>query len=133
MARALPILLGGLLTSCAALPPPTGPVIGRWGGEHVKLTLDAYGGTVEYDCAAGRIDEAIVTGADGAFAASGSHTPRTGGPERVGEARSSYPARYTGTVRGDTMRLQVTLPDRDLEMPPFVLRRGAEPQLTRCL
>ena len=133
MIRVLMLLVGVSLSGCAALPAPAGPVTGRWGGEHVGLTLDASGGTVEYDCAAGRIDEPIVTDAAGAFAASGSHTPNTGGPEQVGEVRPSYPARYTGTVSGDTMRLQVTLPDRDLEMPPFVLRRGVEPQLMRCL
>ncbi|HEU4821021.1 MAG TPA: hypothetical protein VFS87_07690 [Qipengyuania sp.] len=133
MTRVLVLLIGVSLTGCAALPAPTGPVTGRWGGEHVGLTLDATGGTVEYDCAAGRIDEPIVPDTNGGFNAGGSHTPNTGGPERVGEPRPNYPARYTGTVSGDTMRLQVTLPGRDLEMPPLVLRRGVEPQLTRCL
>lgn len=121
------------LGACAAVPAPGGPITGAWGGEHVALALDARGGALEYDCAAGRIDEPVIAGPGGGFTADGSHTPGTGGPERVGEVRPSYPARYTGNVTGDTMRLNVTVPARGLELGPFVLRRGAQAQLLRCL
>lgn len=115
------------------MPGPSSPVTGSWGGEHIGLTLDAGGGALEYDCAAGRIDEPLVTGPAGEFAANGSHTPGTGGPERLGQGRPSYPARYSGHVSGETMRLRVSVPARNLELGPYELRRGAEPQLLRCL
>jgi hypothetical protein len=54
-----------------------------------------------------------------------------GGPVRVGEVPDSVPARYVGRVDGDRMTLRV-LVGRDT-LGPFELRRGAEPQLFKCL
>lgn len=131
------IILGayGLLAaaSCASLAPPAGPLFGSWGGRHVGLELTSTAGTLEYDCAAGRIDGSVVTGPDGRFTANGTHTPRIGGPEREGEVRSSYPARYSGSVRRDRMILRVDVPTKGLTIGPYELRRNAEPILMRCL
>jgi hypothetical protein len=54
-----------------------------------------------------------------------------GGPIRVGEVPDSLPARYAGHVRGDRMTLRVLVGADTLG--PFELRRGAEPQLFKCL
>lgn len=123
----------GLLVAGCATMAPAGPVTGSWGGQHVGLVLDATGGTLDYDCAAGRIDGPVATGPDGRFVARGTHTPGTGGPEREGEVRPSYPANYSGSVRGDRMVLRVYVPARGFVIGPYELRRGADPILMRCL
>ena len=120
------------LAACVA-PPPPGPPGDSWGGRGIALSLDAGGGRLEYDCAAGTIDEPLRPDAAGRFTASGTHTPGHGGPDRIDQPPASFPARYAGTVRGAEMRLEVDVPARDLQLGPFTLRRGAEPVLLRCL
>lgn len=121
-----------LLAGCA-----TGPadrlIAGRWGGQHVGLEMGETEGRLEHDCAAGTIDGPLVSDASGRFAASGMHTPGTGGPVRVGVTPPSYAARYSGSVRGDTMSLVIDVPAIDASLGPFALRRGAEHILMRCL
>ena len=119
-------------SACASVPPAGVPVTGRWGGDHVGLELTPSGGTLDYDCAAGRIDGPVLPRADGTFQAFGIHTPGTGGPERVGVVPPSHSARYDGSLRGDSMTLQVRV-ETGVLVGPFTLRRGAEPLLMRCL
>ncbi len=121
-----------LAAGCATAPPSGAPLTGSWGGEHIGLELTATGATVDYDCAAGRIDGPVLSGANGTFQAVGTHTPGTGGPERVGVVPPSFAARYDGAVRGDRMTLQVRVANGVL-VGPFTLRRGVEPILMRCL
>ena len=126
----IPFLAAG--AGCTSIAP-IGPLTGAWGGMHVGLQLSSEGGELEYDCAAGRISHPVIPGADGRFAATGTHTPGTGGPERVGEVRPSWPAHYSGSVRGDEMTLRVDVPGRAIVIGPHRLRRGARPILLRCL
>lgn len=134
MLRLLPLgAMAIALPGCMAGPAPVSAITGSWGGEHIGLVLDSTGGTLAYDCAAGRIDGPLDVGADGVFTASGSHTPGTGGPDRIDAPRASYPARYTGRIEGGGMSLRVSVPTQNLAVGPFTLRRGAEPQLLRCL
>lgn len=123
------------LAACAPVTPSgaASPLTGQWGGQHVGLVLGPTGGTLDYDCAAGRIDGPVQPARNGSFVASGTHTPGTGGPERVGEVRPSWPARYSGSVGGDWMTLRVDVSDRGIVIGPYRLRRGAEPMLMRCL
>ena len=127
-------LTGLIFVSAAACVTvaPAGPLTGSWGGRHVGLVLTGNGGTLEYDCAAGRFDGPLIVQSDGRFKASGSHTPGIGGPERIGEVRPSHPTDYTGTVRGDRMTLRGRVANGVL-LGPLELRRGAEPMLLRCL
>ncbi len=131
------IILGnyGLLAmaSCASLAPPAGPLLGSWGGQHVGLVLTPSGGTLDYDCADGRIVEPLIKARDGQFQGSGWHRPGHGGPVREGEVLPTWPARYSGSVRGDWMTLRVDVPERGIVIGPYRLRRGAEPILMRCL
>ena len=125
--------LGGLvaLAGCAALPERS-HLGGEWGGRHVGLVLEGGFGRLEYDCASGTIDEAILLGRDGRFEASGTHTPGQGGPVRVGEIFRSYRARYAGRVAGEVMELTVRV-ENGTVIGPLELRRGAEPAIVRCL
>ena len=130
--RAPALLIGVALAACASVPPSGGPLTGEWGGEHVGLKLSEAGGTLDYDCAAGTIDEPVMRRRDGSFEASGTHTPASGGPERVGEVRPTYRAHYTGAVRGQRMTLAARV-DNGVALGPFTLVRGAEPVIMRCL
>lgn len=132
MMRSALLVVLPALAGCATAPPAGVPLTGRWGGNHVGLELTHGGGTLEYDCAAGRIDGPLVPRADGSFQARGTHTPGTGGPERVGIVPPSHAADYRGSVRGDRLILQVRVANGVL-IGPLSLRRGAEPMLLRCL
>ncbi len=132
MRGALLLLAAVGLSSCARLPPAGVPVAGEWGGTHVGLTLTPTGGVLEYDCAAGTIDGPLVPRRDGSFEIDGMHTPGWGGPERSGEVRPSYRARYWGAVRGNRMTLQARV-ENGVALGPFTLVRGGEPIIFRCL
>jgi hypothetical protein len=117
---------------CTAIGSPTGaPVGGRWGGAHIALTLTEAGGRIEYDCAHGGFSTPVRPDQAGRFEVAGVHVREHGGPIRVGEVPDSLPARYVGRVSGDRMTLRVVV-GRDT-IGPFELRRGAEPQLFKCL
>lgn len=91
------------------------------------------GARLEYDCAAGVIEEPLRPDAEGRFAASGVHTPGRGGPIREGEVLPSFQARYDGQVKSAQMGLRVTLTETGVELGPFQLQRGSSGLLLRCL
>ena len=128
------IALAVLLAGCATPEKDkVDPLAGGWGGAHVGLTIDAEGGKLEYDCAAGTIDHPPVLNSIGEFHERGTHTPGTGGPVRQDEVPPSYPAVYEGNVQGDRMTLRVIVPSNGTVIGPLELRQGAAPVLTRCL
>jgi hypothetical protein len=111
-----------------------GPIAAsEWGGDHVGLTVSATGGTLEYDCASGTIDQPVVAATNGNFVAQGTHTIGHGGPIMVGETPDRHPARYEGWTDGETMRLSVTLTDNGQRLGDFTLVRGQSPHVFKCL
>lgn len=132
MRRALALLAAAGLAACAMLPQPPTHLSGQWGGPHISLTLQGGLGAIEYDCASGTIDTALVPGRDGRFTASGTHRPGQGGPVRVGQVFTSLPATYSGTVAKDRMTLSGRLEDGTI-LGPFTLIRGSPGELLRCL
>lgn len=136
-ARAALLAAAFSVTACAQVAaigaPPAGvPLTGEWGGRHVGLKLGETSGVLDYDCAAGTIEGPLIPRRDGTFEANGTHTPGIGGPERVGEARPSYRARYSGAVRGSRMTLEARL-ENGAALGPFTLARGTLPTIFRCL
>lgn len=129
-----PALVLTLLAATATCgSSPTGPVpSGDWGGQHIGMVVKSSGATIEYDCASGTIDEALVT-ADGMFTAIGTHIRGHGGPVREGEIADKHPARYDGRTDGKTMTLDVTLTDSGEKLGTFTLQRGASPNVFKCL
>ena len=108
-------------------------VIGTWGGDHAGLIATSVGGTMEYDCAAGRIEEPLIADSDGRFVASGTHTPGHGGPVLPDEVLTRRPARYDGRVDGDLMSLTVVMTDSNATVGTFQLTRGRSPNVFKCL
>ncbi|HEX6597103.1 MAG TPA: hypothetical protein VF045_09220 [Acidimicrobiales bacterium] len=106
---------------------------GTWGGQGIRLVVSPSGGTVEYDCAAGFISEALVLGGGESFQAAGTHSSQPGGPSQPGTPTpSGQPARYSGSLNGSQMTLTVVLPDTGLTLGPFSLGLGQAPLLDRC-
>lgn len=128
------LIVGALIVLApACATQPTGDPTGAWGGDHIALTVTVDGATLEYDCAAGTMDGAITTDAEGRFHSLGIHDIGHGGPARQDEIPDRHPASYRGHIVGDTMTLTVTLTDRDTEVGTFELTRGAAPRIVRCL
>lgn len=128
-------MLGALvLLACAeSRTSPPAVVTGEWGGDHAGLIATPDSGTMEYDCAVGRITEALRPDADGVFAAIGTHTPGHGGPIRNDEVLPKRPARYTGRVSGDRLTLTVVMTDSAVMVGTFELVRGRSPRVFKCL
>ena len=121
-------------SSGSTTPTPTSVVlIGTWGGDHAGLVATSTGGSVEYDCATGRIAEPLVADAAGQFVATGTHTPGHGGPALPDETLPERPARYSGHVSGDLLTLTVVMTDSNQTVGTFALTRGRTPNVFKCL
>ena len=122
------LLAGGCET--AGVKPMN--LVGIWGGPHAGVSFRGGLAEVQFDCAAGSIDDPVVPAADGAFMAKGTYRAGAKGPVRVGEFFRSQRATYSGQVAGSVMTLNVMLED-NTALGPFTLAEGQPPQLTRCL
>ena len=123
----LPLLaLGG----CMAFDQGPMALSGDWGGPHIGVVLEGGLGAVQFDCAAGSIDQPIISG--GPFRVPGTYRPGAEGPVRVGQIFTVKRATYSGTATKTTMTMTVTLDDGEM-LGPFDLTLGAPPQITRCL
>jgi hypothetical protein len=122
------------LLACAdsGTSPPT-LITGEWGGDHAGLIATPDSGTMEYDCAVGRITEPMRPDGDGQFTVIGTHTPGHGGPIRIDEVLPKRPARYTGRVAGDKLTLTVVMTDSAVTVGTFELVRGRSPRVFKCL
>ncbi len=119
-----------LLASVGSAPPPQQLAPGQWGGEHVELRVEEQRSRFEFDCAHGQVEGPFLLSEDGRFDLTGTLTPE-GGPTRQGEERR-LPARYTGSVTGDVIKLQVQVGDSRDAPPEHELRRGQPARLRKC-
>ncbi len=125
-----------MVMSCANAGPPQ--VIGQWGGDQVRLTLDASGGRIEYDCGAGTIDTPVQLDAESRFSAKGKHEDFSSGkvagsgPTNADAVPAVRGANYSGKVEGDQLSLTVRI-DGDKVPRSFKLVRGKSVKLIRCL
>ena len=129
--RVFPFLL---VVACAANPGGPSPLdrvpSGEWGGEHVRLTVEDAGGTVEFDCAHGRLEAPLKLDASGRFDVRG-RLAFEGGPARKDEAEGGQPARYRGETDGERMSLEVTL-EGGASAGTFALARNGRARLVKC-
>ena len=103
---------------------------GTWGGQHIQMKVGAKSATIEYDCASGVIQGPLVVDSDGNFNLRGTHRMQRGGPTRADETPNDHPATYTGSIKGNTMTLNLKISDADEET--FTLEKGKEGELFRC-
>jgi len=103
---------------------------GTWGGQHINMKVGAKSASIEYDCATGTIRGPMVVDSEGNFTLRGTHRMQRGGPVRADETPNDHPATYTGSIKGNTMTLNLKLSDSDVET--FTLEKGKEGELFRC-
>jgi hypothetical protein len=129
-------LLGGVVVTSACGASPSGPspvLTGRWGGDHISLTVADSGAHFEFDCAHGDIPTALVVNARNEFDVSGTFAREHGGPIRVGEIADSHPAAYVGSVTETTMVLTIRQTDTNEAIGTFTLSRGSQGRVVKCL
>jgi hypothetical protein len=130
--RVLPLLFA---VACASNPGDASRLErvpkGEWGGQHVRLTVEDAGGTIEFDCAHGSLDEPLLLDGSGRFDVKG-RLVAEGGPVRKDEPETARPARYRGESDGQHLSLQVTLEGGE-DAGTFSLAKGSPPRLFKCL
>jgi hypothetical protein len=120
-----------LLALARCVHPGEAPrsLVGLWGGQGIGLDIEGGVAAVQYDCAAGTIDQALPP--QGPFSVQGTHRAGQVGQVRVGQIFTAQQATYSGQVIKDQMTLSVRLED-GTELGPFTLDYGVAPVLTRC-
>jgi hypothetical protein len=103
---------------------------GTWGGQHIRMEVEATAATIDYDCATGTITGPFKLDSRGHFSWHGRHVPEHGGPVRRDEDANGQPATYSGSVNGDTMTLIVRVGDRELDR--YTLKRGSSGRVFKC-
>lgn len=138
LAAVIGCVLALTMSGCsdAVAPNP----VGVWGGTHVRLEIVNRptsgvpgGGTVEFDCAHGSINSAVLTDRNGTFSAPGVYIQEHGGPIRDGEQVIMHPAVYSGEISGSKMTLTVARTDTAWTAGPFSLERGVTGAVFKCL
>ncbi len=108
-----------------------GPVPdGAWGGPQGNLTVYPDSATLDLPCAAGRIQQAIVAGADGTFDLPGLYAIQAGPVQPGGPVWQ--PARFQGSRAGDEITLIIVLSD-SLTVGPLQFHRGTVGTFPRCV
>ena len=126
LSLAAAVLLG------AGVPEPRRVPEGKWGGVGLSVEVGASGAKVELDAAHGTIEGPLALDAGGRFEGNGTLVRERPGPARIGdEDAAGEPARYRGTIAGDTLTLDVTLTKSGTAIGPLKATRGAPARLRK--
>lgn len=106
---------------------------GVWGGRSALLDISTTGGTVEFDCAHGTLNQPLILDDSGRFDVAGTFVREHPGPVRQDEPPDIHPARYTGWTDGKALVVMVELTDSKEMFGPFYLELGKAPRLIKCL
>lgn len=113
---------------------PTAALQGVWGGVGIRVDIGPRVVKVELDAAHGKFEGPLAPDAEGRFEADGTLVRERPGPVRAGdEDAAAEPARYRGTIAGDTLTLDVTLTRSGTAIGPLQARRGAPARLRKML
>lgn len=105
---------------------------GSWGGQGISMEVTDNGASLDFDCATGRITEAIVPDSGGKFTAKGLFARQRAGPTRAGDDNDGKPATYTGVITGNNLTLTITLTQNDEKVGTFTLGHGKQARIRRC-
>src|SRR5258708_11510866 len=125
------LVLGGSLFPLPMANAGTRLASGEWGGEHVRMSVGETGALLEFDCAHGGVDEALVVDEAGRFEANGRFVREHGGPTRKDEAEGGAPARYRGSAEGTSLVLEIAL-EEGPPLGPFRLTLGGRARIVKC-
>ena len=129
--RAL-LLAATLAVQPVTATPAAEPLSGPYGGDRVNATFTERGARLEFDCAAAEIDGAVRPGPDGSFRASGRYLADHPGPIEGKAAARAVPARFSGHLEGDELRLDIAI-ESHTAGHTLTLVRGKRVKLVRCL
>ena len=129
---ALAFVLAIGVTACGEDPVQPIPIEGNWGTVGLVVIIEPVRGSVEKDCAHGTIDEPVVLNRYGRFDVSGTYQRDCGGPCSP-QLPPVHPARFEGTIEGDTMTITITLTDTGQVMGPYTVVRDAPGVLHKCV
>jgi hypothetical protein len=101
----------------------------HWGSNGIELDVRGIFSSIDFDCAHGTITDRFVVDRQGRFDLSGTYVLDGPGPIN----HPPQPAHYVGDVQGDTMRLTVILVDTGEMIGPFLLMRGNQGLVVKCL
>ncbi|MEZ5420947.1 MAG: hypothetical protein R2708_26895 [Vicinamibacterales bacterium] len=104
-------------------------LIGRWGGDRIRIDGSAAGSRIQVDCLLARTDDAIALDASGAFSITVSFVPIRGVALDGQEERP--PSRVTGRVEKDVLRLSIGPADGE-PSGSFTLERNGAGRLPNC-
>jgi hypothetical protein len=113
--------------------PPADVVVkaGQWGGQHIEMTVADNQTTIEFDCGRAAVSGRMTVDRSGGFDVAGQYFPEAPGPTRRDEP-PPRPLRLSGTVRADSMQVQVVLTDTKDVIGEFSLGFGAAARLIKC-
>ena len=106
---------------------------GAWGGLHVGMEISEKGAELNFDCAHGTITEKLAPDNVGRFVARGIYVREHPGAMRQDESPAGTNASYQGTIKGETMKLTVILPDNSETVGTFTLTRGNAGKVRKCM
>jgi hypothetical protein len=104
---------------------------GQWGGQHIAMTIAAAGTEIEFDCGKATVPGTIDTNSDGTFTTTGTFFQERPGPTTP-NGPPQRPMRLSGTVKDDSMQVNIVLTDRDEDVGTFTLTFGGAPRLVKC-
>ena len=104
---------------------------GMWGGKHARLDVTPTGGSLDFDCAHGKLKEPLRVDAQGRFRAKGTYTQERPGPTRVDDTDTTRDVEYSGSIEGETMRLEIAVPGQS-ELMSFELVRDQMGRMIKC-
>jgi len=105
---------------------------GLWNGQHIALSVTGGGATVEFDCAHGTLSGPLTLDRDGRFSVAGTFVRERGGPTREGDDDKSVPATYSGSLKDDTLTINVELTETKESVGVFTLTLGGAGRLFKC-
>jgi hypothetical protein len=123
--------LGALLISILTVAQDTSSRDGElWGGDHIQLQILQTGGSLEFDCATGKITEPLRPNKTGAFTVQGTYSAEHAGPIRD-DSDPTQKATYVGRIEGGTMELEIVL-GKDAKIGPYTLVRNQSGNVRKC-
>lgn len=120
------------LAAVAAMQPGPSALMGRWGGEHVILIVDAKGARLSLDCGAGHFTLPDQIDRNGDFDSQGSLELYASGPTQTTKPVPIASATYKGHLENDRLTLEV-ISASPLMRRHYVLVRNQRTKLVRCL
>ncbi|MEG3126015.1 hypothetical protein [Sphingomonas sp. GB1N7] len=120
------------ILAAVGLVPERAPLVGQWGGDHVRLTMTAQGGHLTLDCGEGHFPFPTAIDVKGSFTAVGTFELYRPGPTSVSNDKGAPRATYTGHLKGDQMALDV-VPSLPWSRKHYELIRNKRTKLVRCM